>query len=161
MSPRRILFVCVGNAYRSQIAEGFFRACAGREWEVHSAGLTPISRLPRETVEVMAERGIDISAQFPKSLEEVLCARFDVIVNMSGAHLPFVGGGVLDWDVNDPQARDIAVLRGVRDEIERRVQHLIVSLRSVISPPTPPATPQGIRRRPERKWDPEGWRRGR
>ncbi|MDV7389826.1 arsenate reductase, partial [Arthrospira platensis SPKY1] len=84
MSPRRILFVCIGNAYRSQMAEGFMRSFAGREFDVFSAGLSPAPRLPRETVNMMAEMGIDVSDHFPKSLDGVLHIRYDVIVNISG-----------------------------------------------------------------------------
>ncbi|HAX41237.1 MAG TPA: hypothetical protein DCY80_01610 [Solibacterales bacterium] len=72
MTARRILFVCVGNAYRSQMAEGFMRAYAGRSWEVVSAGVSPAGLLPSETVAMMQEKGIDVSGHFPKSLAEVL-----------------------------------------------------------------------------------------
>jgi hypothetical protein len=72
MKRRRVLFVCVGNAFRSQMAEGFMRTYGGREWEVASAGVSPAGYLPGETVSMMAEKGIDVSGQFPKTLDEVL-----------------------------------------------------------------------------------------
>ena len=163
MTSRRILFVCVGNAYRSQMAEGFMRAYAGRTWEVVSAGVAPAGRLPGETVAMMKEKGIDVSGHFPKSLNEVLRTNYDVVINMSGVPLPGVSN-VVDWTVEDPQGAAEAKFRQVRDDIEQRVMRLVVALRQP-GAPTAPATsaaspPQSpFRRRPERNWDPEGWRR--
>lgn len=168
MSAHRILFVCVGNAYRSQMAEGFMRAYAGRSWEVVSAGVSPAGRLPSETVAMMKEKGIDVSGHFPKSLAEVLRTSYEVVINMSGVPLQGVEN-VVDWAVEDPLGADDAKFRKVRDEIEQRVQRLVVALRQPSAPAPLPrsmgATPSGrpespFRRRPDRKWDPEGWRRG-
>lgn len=146
MKRRRMLFVCVGNAFRSQMAEGFARAYGGREWDVFSAGVSPAGRLPEQTVAVMAEKGIDISQQFPKSLEELLRAQFEVVVNMSGVPVPDLGP-VIEWKVKDPVGGGEALLRKVRDEIETKVQRLFIELR------TPRPGQPG-------KWDPAGWRRG-
>lgn len=142
MKKRRVLFICVGNAYRSQMAEGFMRAYGGREWEVASAGVSPAGYVPGETVAMMAEKGIDVSEHFPKTLDEVLGARYDLIVNMSGVPLP-LPGAVVEWKVKDPLGGNEATFRKVRDEIEQRVQTLLLE-----------------HRRPQRNWDPEGWRRG-
>lgn len=142
MKKRRVLFICVGNAYRSQMAEGFMRAYGGHEWEVASAGVSPAGYVPGETVTMMAEKGIDVSEHFPKTLDEVLGARYDLIVNMSGVPLP-LPGVVVEWKVKDPLGGDEATFRRVRDEIEQRVQMLLIE-----------------HRRPQRRWDPEGWRRG-
>jgi arsenate reductase (thioredoxin) len=168
MIAHRILFVCVGNAYRSQMAEGFMRAYAGRSWEVVSAGVSPASRLPPETVAMMKEKGIDVSGHFPKSLSEVLRTSYEVIINMSGVALKDVEN-VVDWAVEDPLGADDTKFRKVRDEIEQRVQRLVVALRQPSAPASPPPSADGtpcgraespFRRRPDRKWDPEGWRRG-
>lgn len=168
MTARRILFVCVGNAYRSQMAEGFMRAYAGRSWEVVSAGVSPAGLLPSETVAMMQEKGIDVSAHFPKSLAEVLRTSYEVVINMSGVPLQGVEN-VVDWQVEDPLGADEAKFRRVRDEIEQRVQRLVVALRQPSAPALPPRSTGAppperpgspFRRRPERKWDPEGWRRG-
>lgn len=161
MSLRRILFVCIGNAYRSQMAEGFLRQYGGHEWDVHSAGLSPVSYLPRETVLVMAEKGIDVSRQHPKSLNSLHGVSFDVVVNMSGTPLPPVAG-LVEWAVPDPVGEDVETLRRVRDEIEQRVQRLLIEQRTVRTIESQQAAGRPlIRKRPERKWDPEGWKRGR
>lgn len=142
MKRRSILFICVGNAFRSQMAEGFMRTYGGHEWDAASAGVSPAGYLPSETVAMMAEKGIDISAQFPKALDEVLGRHYDLIVNMSGVPLP-LPGAIIEWKVRDPLGGDEATFRKVRDEIEQRVQRLLLE-----------------HRRPQREWDPEGWRRG-
>lgn len=161
MSLRRILFVCIGNAYRSQMAEGFLRQYGGHEWDVHSAGLSPVSYLPRDTVLVMAEKGIDVSRQYPKPLNSFHGLSFDVVVNMSGTPLPRVTG-LVDWPVLDPVGGDADTLRQVRDEIEQRVQRLLIEQRTVRTVQAQDAAGRPlIRKRPERKWDPEGWKRGR
>lgn len=146
MKRRRILFVCVGNAFRSQMAEGFARAYGAQEWDVFSAGVSPAGWLPGQAVAVMAEKGIDISQHFPKSIEELLKARFEVVVNMSGVPVPNLGK-VIEWKVKDPLGGGTALLRKVRDEIETKVQSLLIDLRA----------PQSGE---PRQWDPEGWRRG-
>ncbi len=128
MKRRRVLFVCVGNAFRSQMAEGFLRAYGGGEFEAFSAGVAPAGRLPRETIAMMAEKGIDVSGHFPKSLDEVPWDGFDVVVNMSGFPLPGVPH-VQDWKVDDPLGGKEAKFRRVREEIEQRVQALLITLR--------------------------------
>jgi arsenate reductase (thioredoxin) len=159
MDTRRILFVCIGNAFRSQMAEGFLRKYGSHAWEVHSAGLAPVSSLPRETVLVMAEKGIDVSRQYPKELSSVRGTRFDIVVNMSGIPLPGISG-VTEWGVQDPVGASTDTLRRVRDEIEDRVQRLLLTERVLQrTSPAPPAERPLIRRRPKRNWDPEGWRR--
>lgn len=128
MKRRRVLFVCVGNAFRSQMAEGFLRAYGGGEFEAFSAGVAPAGRLPRETVAMMAEKGIDVSEHFPKSLNELPWTGFDVVVNMSGVPLPGVPH-VQDWKVEDPLGGNETKFRRVREEIEHRVQALLIALR--------------------------------
>lgn len=129
MNRRRVLFVCVGNAFRSQMAEGFLRAYGGGEFEAFSAGVAPAGRLPRETVAMMAEKGIDVSEHFPKSLHELPWTGFDVVVNMSGVPLPGVPL-VQEWKVDDPLGGNETKFRRVREEIEQRVQALLIALRS-------------------------------
>jgi arsenate reductase len=125
-----VLFVCVGNAFRSQMAEAFARALGADLLEVESAGLAPVADLPAITVEIMAAHGIDASPQYPKGLDEVDLAGFDLIVNMSGYPLrvdPRVP--VLEWEVPDPVGCDRSFHEQVAREIETRVRELIESLR--------------------------------
>jgi arsenate reductase len=126
--PRRVLFVCVGNACRSQMAEGFARAYGSDVMQVDSAGLSPAMVVPPETLETMAEKNIDISDQFPKPMSMWTSNRFDVVVNMSGYPMPgFPEARV--WQVNDPIGGDAEEYRAARDRIESLVMMLIIELR--------------------------------
>jgi len=134
----RLLFVCTGNSARSQMAEGFARALGGDRVEVHSAGLEPRDLHP-VAVEVMRERGIDISAQRSKPFSEALARTMDYVVTVCGhadEHCPVLPPPVrrLHWPLEDPaRARGSpeevrAVFRRVRDEIEERVRELLAGL---------------------------------
>ncbi|MBI3471112.1 MAG: hypothetical protein HY013_07130 [Candidatus Solibacter usitatus] len=124
----RVAFVCVGNACRSQMAEGFARAYGADVMEVSSAGLFPGVPIPGITHHVMAEKGIDLSSQFPKALAGYPPSAFDLVVNMSGYP---VGGfaAVREWTVRDPYGANERVHREVRDQIETLVMTLILELR--------------------------------
>jgi arsenate reductase (thioredoxin) len=112
------------------MAEGFARLYGEDVMLAASAGLSPAAIVAPDTIRVMAEKNIDIGGQFPKSLAEVSSQPFDLIINMSGFHLPrAVTSPSRDWDVADPIGEDDETYCRVRDEIERLVMALILELR--------------------------------
>ena len=128
--PKRVLFVCIGNACRSQMAEAFARAYGSDVLVASSAGLFPANAVPPDTLRAREEKNLDLSGQVPKSLEDLDHAKFDLILNMSGFPLPPVGGGaVREWQVPDPIVMEYEGHCGVRDRIERLVMNLILELR--------------------------------
>ncbi len=130
MPKPRVLFVCIGNACRSQMAEGFGRTLGKDVFETGSAGLAPAVNLPWDTQEVMLEKGIDIGEQFPKDLDWVDLDSFSLIVNMSGVRFPVeVKAEVRNWEIEDPIGAELDVYRSVRDDIESRVRALAEELR--------------------------------
>lgn len=132
MRKLKVLFVCVGNAFRSQMAEAFARALGGDLLEVESAGLAPVSALPAITREILGAHGIDVAGQFPKGLDEVDLAAFDLIVNISGCALPLetpLLTPVREWKVPDPVGREFSFHEQVAREIEERVRELLTELR--------------------------------
>jgi arsenate reductase (thioredoxin) len=134
----RVLFVCLGNACRSQMAEGFLRAWAGTLLEVESAGLMPLGEVPEETRAAMAEIGIPIETHTSKGIEVFRLQTFDVVVNMSGLPLPRpFAEGAREWKVADPYMRGEQSYRRVRDEIGERVKVLLAELRGETPPPPP------------------------
>jgi len=127
---KRVLFVCVGNACRSQMAEAFARAYGRDAMVAASAGLTPAMAVMPDTVRAMAEKGIDLNGQFPKSIRHLGKAQFDLVVNMTGFALPDgIGAAVLEWSVPDPVSMKYEDHCEVRDRIERLVMDLILKLR--------------------------------
>jgi arsenate reductase len=129
-SKTRVLFVCIGNACRSQMAEAFARAYGGDVLTAASAGLSPAMSVARDTVRAMAERNLDLRDHFPKSLRHLGRAQFDIAVNMSGSPLPGdVAPRVLEWDVDDPIGLNYEEHCEVRDHIERLVMKLILETR--------------------------------
>jgi arsenate reductase len=130
LRPVRVLFVCLGNAYRSQMAEGFANRLGRDVLAAESAGLTPVDRVPETTLNVMREKGIDISAQFPKAAGEMDLRSYDLVVNMAGLAIPGVPpASARTWIVPDPVGASERVAREVRDEIESLVMGLILELR--------------------------------
>ena len=128
--PKRVLFVCVGNACRSQMAEAFARAYGSDIMIAASAGLDPAVRLPSDTIRAMAEKGIDLKDHFPKSIHHVARTQFHLVVNMSGYELPIdMHAAVLYWPIPDPVSLDYEKHCAVRDEVEARVMRLIIQLR--------------------------------
>jgi arsenate reductase (thioredoxin) len=125
-----VLFVCVHNAGRSQMAAGWLRHLAGDAVEVRSAGSEPADQINPAAVAAMREVGIDITAQTPKLLEYATVASSDVIITMGcGDACPiFPGKRYLDWILDDPAGRSVEDVRPIRDEIERRVRDLLVEL---------------------------------
>jgi arsenate reductase len=132
MSPLRVLFVCIGNAYRSQMAEAFARTLGRDLFVAESAGLTPVFELPESTVRTMREKGIDISAQFPKSVLSLDLKSYALVVNMTGLPIPSLPpASTRSWIVPDPVGRPDSVLREVRDEIETLVMGLVLERRKL------------------------------
>ncbi|MCX2929778.1 arsenate reductase ArsC [Mycobacterium sp. CVI_P3] len=125
-----VLFVCIHNAGRSQMAAGFLSALAGDAIEVRSAGSTPADVVNPAAVEAMAEVGIDISAQSPKILTTDAVEASDVVITMGcGDTCPFFPGkSYRDWVLEDPAGKGVAAVRPIRDEIKARVEALIAEL---------------------------------
>ena len=132
MSPpiKRVLFVCMGNACRSQMAEAFARAYGQDALVAASAGLTPAVAVMPDTVRAMAEKEIDLRDQFPKSIRHLRSSQFDLVVNMTGLPLPDdIRAPIEEWSVPDPVGMDYEEHCEVRDQIERLVMNLILKLR--------------------------------
>jgi protein-tyrosine-phosphatase len=125
-----VLFVCVHNAGRSQMAAGFLRHLAGDRIAVRSAGSQPGAQLNSVAVAAMAEEGIDISENSPKILTPEAVQASDVVITMGcGDECPyFPGKRYEDWVLDDPAGQDIERVRPIRDEIRRRVETLVDEL---------------------------------
>ncbi|QCQ16519.1 arsenate reductase ArsC [Microbacterium sp. RG1] len=130
MSVPVVLFVCVHNAGRSQMAAGFARALGGDGVEVRSGGSEPASAINPVAVEVMAERGIDITRNVPQLLATEDVRQADAVITMGcGDACPiFPGKRYEDWELRDPAGQGPDMVRGVRDDIEARVRRLLVEL---------------------------------
>ncbi len=125
-----VLFVCVHNAGRSQMAAGYLQHLAGERVEVLSAGSEPADRVNPAAVEVMAEEGIDLRAERPTLLTDSAVRTADVVVTMGcGDACPFYPGKRYeDWVLDDPAGQGVAAVRPIRDEIRRRVEALVADL---------------------------------
>jgi len=125
-----VLFVCVHNAGRSQMAAGFLTHLGGERVEVRSAGSIPGDQVNPSAVAAMAEVGIDISAQKPKILTTDAVQASDVVITMGcGDACPiFPGKRYLDWDLEDPAGQGVEAVRPIRDEIKARIQALLTEL---------------------------------
>ena len=130
MTNPTVLFVCVHNAGRSQMAAGYLQHLAGGRIEVLSAGSQPGNAVNPVAVAAMAEEGIDIASAQPKVLTEDAVRESDVVVTMGcGDECPyFPGKRYEDWVLDDPAGQDLEVVRRVRDEIRARVEALIGEL---------------------------------
>jgi arsenate reductase (thioredoxin) len=129
MTPS-VLFVCVHNAGRSQMAAGFLRHLAGDAVEVRSAGSLPADQVNPAAVEAMAEVGIDLTDQRPKVLTTEAVEASDVVITMGcGDACPvFPGKRYLDWQLADPAGKGVDAVRPIRDDIEARVRALLAEL---------------------------------
>ncbi|MGY2702873.1 arsenate reductase ArsC [Nocardioides sp. HB32] len=125
-----VLFVCVHNAGRSQMAAGYLRHLAGDRVAVLSAGSRPADRVNPVAVAAMAEEGIDIAGESPKLLSDSAVREADVVVTMGcGDECPFhPGKRYEDWVLDDPAGQGIEAVRPIRDEIRRRVERLVAEL---------------------------------
>ena len=125
-----VLFLCVHNAGRSQMAMGFFQHLAGDRAVAWSGGSEPGNRVNPAAIAAMAERGIDISREFPKPWTDETVRAADVVITMGcGDACPiFPGKRYEEWVLDDPAGQDVAAVRPIRDEIERRVRALLDEL---------------------------------
>ncbi len=126
----RVLFVCVQNAGRSQMAEALFRLAAEGRHEARSAGSSPAVHVHPDVVEAMRELGIDLDDRVPHRLERADAEWADVVVTMGcGDACPYIPGKRYeDWDLPDPAGKPLAEVRATRDEIEHRVRELARAL---------------------------------
>ena len=131
-----ILFVCIHNAGRSQMAAALLDRRANGTVHVRSAGSEPADRLNPAVVEAMAEVGLDISKAFPKPLTDDAVRQADVVITMGcGDACPFYPGKrYLDWELEDPAGQPIAVVRRIRDDIDERVGTLLSELATTTAP---------------------------
>jgi arsenate reductase (thioredoxin) len=133
-SKKSVSFVCVQNAGRSQMAEGFFKKYAPKEYEGISAGTMPVSEINPLAVEVMREVDIDISGQNSKEITEDMIRNSSKIVNMGcmdkvSCPTLFLQN-LLDWNIEDPKGKQIDKVREIRDEIEQRVKELVADIKN-------------------------------
>jgi arsenate reductase len=129
-AKKHVLFVCIGNSCRSQMAEAFARAYGADIMDAQSAGVSPATIIAPLTRQVLSEKNLKIDDHFPKGLESVSRQPFDVIVNMSGTRLSVPGAQVIEWVVKDPIGQREEVYRTVAAQIEGLVMRLILDLRT-------------------------------
>ncbi len=129
-SKIRIVFVCVENARRSQMAQGFAEVFGGEKVEVYSAGSRPSSQIDPLVIEVMEEKGIDLSAKYPKNLNDLPPIEMDYLVTMGCEEtcpaLP--AKEIVEWSIPDPKGQSIEFYREVRDMIEDKVKTLLTEI---------------------------------
>jgi arsenate reductase len=129
---KTVLFVCVENAGRSQMAEGFFKKYAPHGFKAKSAGTKPVAQINPIVVEAMNEVGIDISHQKSKDLDEDMMRSSDPIVNMGCMDKSFCPTvflpKVIEWNLPDPKGKSIEKVREIRNEIEERVRNLVAEI---------------------------------
>ena len=129
---KTILFVCVENAGRSQMAEGFFKKYAPKGFQVQSAGTKPVPQINPIVVEAMREVGIDISNQKSKEISDEMMRSSDPILNMGCMDKSFCPTlflpKVIEWNLPDPKGKSIEEIREIRDEIEKRVKKLVAEI---------------------------------
>jgi protein-tyrosine-phosphatase len=132
-----VLFVCVHNAGRSQMAAAFLTRLAGDRIEVRSAGSEPADHINPAVIEAMAEAGIDITTEVPKVLTADAVRASDVVITMGcGDTCPiFPGKRYLDWDLTDPAGKTLDHIRPIRDQIDAHVRALLAELTTTAAPP--------------------------
>ena len=125
-----VLFLCVHNAGRSQMAAGWLKSLAGGRVDVYSGGSEPATSINPAAIEAMTEVGIDITDDYPKRWTDEIVRAADVVVTMGcGDACPlFPGKRYEDWELDDPAGLDVVAVRPIRDEIRRRVEQLMQSL---------------------------------
>jgi arsenate reductase (thioredoxin) len=131
-NDKTVLFVCVENAGRSQMAEGFFKKYAPKGFKAQSAGTKPVSQINPIAVQAMREVGIDISTQKSKEMSEEMMRNSEPIVNMGCMDKSFCPTiflpKVIVWNLPDPKGKPIEEVREIRDEIEKRVKELVSAI---------------------------------
>jgi arsenate reductase (thioredoxin) len=130
VSQPEVLFVCVHNAGRSQMAAGLVKLRSQGRIHVRSAGSTPANEINPAAIKAMEELGVDMSEEFPKPLTDEVVRAADVVITMGcGDACPiYPGKRYEDWDLEDPDGKDLETVRRIRDEIDGRVQQLIAEL---------------------------------
>ena len=125
-----VLFVCVHNAGRSQMAAGLVKLRSGGRIHVRSAGSDPADQINPAVIEAMRELGVDLTESFPKPLTDEVVRAADVVITMGcGDACPiYPGKKYEDWELDDPAGRDLEAVRTIRDEIDQRVQRLVAEL---------------------------------
>lgn len=133
-----VLFVCVHNAGRSQMAAGLVKLRSAGRIHVRSAGSTPGEQINPAVIEAMNELGVDMSEEFPKPLTDEFVQAADVVITMGcGDACPiYPGKNYADWDLDDPAGQDVETVRGIRDELDSRVRKLIAELLPEDAAPT-------------------------
>lgn len=129
-TPINVLFVCVENSCRSQMAEGFARSLGKGKVAAYSAGSSPSATVDPTAIAVMKEKGIDLSNHTSKSVADLPVQSFDIIVTMGcGDACPAMSASKrIEWNIPDPQSHPIGTFRAVRDKIEAHVKHLLDKL---------------------------------
>ncbi|MEX1997814.1 MAG: arsenate reductase ArsC [Candidatus Andersenbacteria bacterium] len=130
---KKIIFVCAENAGRSQMAEAFFNTLAvGADVVAESAGTMPAHEVNPVAVEAMQEKGIDISSQSPKQFDPTSVNQYERLISfgclVKEAFPPDIQERIEDWDITDPKGKNLAEVRSIRDDIERRVQTFLDEL---------------------------------
>jgi protein-tyrosine-phosphatase len=126
----KVLFVCIGNCVRSQMAEAFARAYGKDVIDAASGGMAPAGFIASETVKVMGERGISLDGQFSKSVFEAAAGAYDLVINMAGMPIPReLGTHHRNWPILDPIGTSEENFRTAAQDIENRVMALILELR--------------------------------
>jgi arsenate reductase (thioredoxin) len=130
MTKPTVLFLCMHNAGRSQMAFGFFNHLAGDRAIAYSAGSEPADHINPSSIAVMAEKGIDITAQQPQRWSDEMIEMADVVVTMGcGDTCPFIPGRrYVDWSLADPAGQPVDAVRPIRDQIESHVRQLLAEL---------------------------------
>lgn len=129
-AKKRVLFVCIGNSCRSQMAEAFARAYGADIMQVQSAGVSPATYIAPLTKQTLSELNLTIDDHFPKGIDVMRRQHFDVVVNMSGVPVSLPGARVIEWTVPDPIGQTESYYRTVATQIEGLVMRLIMELRT-------------------------------
>lgn len=129
-TPPRVVFLCVHNAGRSQMAAGWLRHLAGDAVDVYSGGSSPAAEVNDAAIEAMRESGVDISDRTPQRWTDDIVRQADVVITMGCGDVCPVFAGVRyeDWPVSDPAGFDVEAVRPIRDEIKARVEQLMAAL---------------------------------
>jgi protein-tyrosine-phosphatase len=127
MGKKRIVFICVENARRSQMAEGFAEALGREDVEVYSAGSNPSSQIDPSVIEVMKEKGIDLGTKRPKSLDDLPKVEMDYLVTMGCEETcpALLAKKTIEWEIPDPKGKSIEFCREIRDTVEDKVKDLL------------------------------------
>jgi arsenate reductase (thioredoxin) len=129
-AKKRVLFVCIGNSCRSQMAEAFARAYGSDIMEVQSAGVSPATYIAPLTKQTLGELNLNIDDHYPKGMDLMRLQHFDVVINMSGVPVGIPGARVIEWTVPDPIGQTESYYRNVATQIEGLVMRLIMELRT-------------------------------